>query len=696
MTTIRHERHLADQAGRSLERPHSHARPFPRASATALAAASALLLVCCTSDNDVSLELHVRTDLVAGAEFDVCEVRADTATQALLASDSRDWFAEPARTTFAISQSQEAVEVEAVLLKRGHPLLRRRVLVRVRGRSAYEIVLTRNCHGITCEEGSCRHGVCVAEDCLDDDATCGGAPCESDAECPGSACAEPSCESGFCAYRAPSCRPNEYCSVERGCLPLEDALSPGVPDAGITLPDATQDAPTQDAPVDSSPDLPDTTTTCPEAICGPRAPVYLKPADTRPDLGFGGSLALSADGQWLAVASRNPSGTLSHVYSDIYLFTLVDGRWMPMGTLTPPFADRSEAFGSSMEFSADGRVLVVGARFDHSGEAGFAPPHNADALQSGAAYVYERSGNTFAEPLYIKSINPDGGDYFGSDVAISGDGNTIAIGAPREDSGGTTIGADPLDNGGQNSGAVYAYRREAGNWSEPTYIKVVPERSQQELGGSLALNHDGTTLLVAADFVFYHFEWDGNWRQASMFPNASGTNHATGPDRFDISHDGSRLVEVANVLGRQLCTYDFQEGTGFVAGPCTSLDDSSSASSVSLSPDGIHCLVGAPTTAGRGAGVDPEPDELWPRAGAAHFYRIDTDSIAREHVIKASNPDAGDQFGAAVALSDELLIMGAPEEASGARDIDGEQLDASAPGAGAVYVYERSRLAESM
>ena len=59
---------------------------------------------------------------------------------------------------------------------------------------------------------------------------------------------------------------------------------------------------------------------------------------------------------------------------------------------------------------------------------------------------------------YIKASNTDGGDDFGRRVALSSDGNTLAVGAIYEDSNGTGVNSGAqADNNAEDSGAVYLY-----------------------------------------------------------------------------------------------------------------------------------------------------------------------------------------------------------------------------------------------
>jgi hypothetical protein len=59
-------------------------------------------------------------------------------------------------------------------------------------------------------------------------------------------------------------------------------------------------------------------------------------------------------------------------------------------------------------------------------------------------------------PGYVKAANTGAGDFFGFAVALSGDGNTLAVGAPGEDSSTTGIGSTP-DELASGAGAVYVY-----------------------------------------------------------------------------------------------------------------------------------------------------------------------------------------------------------------------------------------------
>jgi hypothetical protein len=63
-------------------------------------------------------------------------------------------------------------------------------------------------------------------------------------------------------------------------------------------------------------------------------------------------------------------------------------------------------------------------------------PHDDDSAEdSGAAYVYGRTGTTWRQLAYVKASNPAAYDEFGGAVAISGDGRTVLAGARMKDEG---------------------------------------------------------------------------------------------------------------------------------------------------------------------------------------------------------------------------------------------------------------------
>jgi hypothetical protein len=80
---------------------------------------------------------------------------------------------------------------------------------------------------------------------------------------------------------------------------------------------------------------------------------------------------------------------------------------------------------------------------------------NNSALDSGAAYVFVRSGTTWSQRAYLKASNTDAYDQFGYSVAVSG--NTAVVGARNEGSSATGVNGNQGNNSASLAGAAYIF-----------------------------------------------------------------------------------------------------------------------------------------------------------------------------------------------------------------------------------------------
>jgi hypothetical protein len=111
-------------------------------------------------------------------------------------------------------------------------------------------------------------------------------------------------------------------------------------------------------------------------------------------------------------------------------------------------------------------------------------------------YVFARTNNAWSQQAYVKASNTGFGDHFGWKVALSGDGNTLAVGAYWEDSAATGVGGDQANNTATDSGAVYVFRRTNDAWSQRGYVKASNTGAIDNFGAGIALSTDGSTLAV--------------------------------------------------------------------------------------------------------------------------------------------------------------------------------------------------------
>ena len=66
--------------------------------------------------------------------------------------------------------------------------------------------------------------------------------------------------------------------------------------------------------------------------------------------------------------------------------------------------------------------------------------------ESGAVYMFRRSGAKWSQTSYLRAPNAEAFDQFGSGVALSADGKTLAVAASGKDT-----------NSIRDSGALYIY-----------------------------------------------------------------------------------------------------------------------------------------------------------------------------------------------------------------------------------------------
>jgi hypothetical protein len=145
--------------------------------------------------------------------------------------------------------------------------------------------------------------------------------------------------------------------------------------------------------------------------------------------------------------------------NQVLVFALSGNRWVLEASLRSP-GGYGGAFGESLAFNRNGTMLAIGDSLSRSGGAGVAdsPVPPAPPLPaSGAVFVYERSGSEWTFRKIVQAPNPATDDYFGRDIAISGSGLTLAVGAIGEDSSATGVDGDQTNEDAQTSGAVYLY-----------------------------------------------------------------------------------------------------------------------------------------------------------------------------------------------------------------------------------------------
>lgn len=345
---------------------------------------------------------------------------------------------------------------------------------------------------------------------------------------------------------------------------------------------------------------------------GWRQEAYVKAFNTgEPEDGdnFGYALGLSADGNTLAVGATGEDGSGASANGDgsdnsargagaVYVFVREGGDWTQQAYLKASNADATDLFGVSIAISDDGNTLVIGALDEDGSSSGVNGPDDNDSRGSGAVYVFAREGTQWHQQTYLKASNASGNDAF-SMVALSGDGNTLAVASFDEDSNDTGVGADQSDDSSEDSGAVYVFSRDGGSWTQTAYIKPSNTSPFDQFGTRLFLNRDGSVLAVGAPLE------DGS---------ASGVNGSQ--DNLADEAGAVYLFRRTGVEWRQ---------TAYLKAPASEIYDEYGANVV-LDDSGEIVAVGVRVEDGGAAGVGGDQSDNSVRdSGAVFVHRVRVD-----------------------------------------------------------------------
>jgi hypothetical protein len=317
-----------------------------------------------------------------------------------------------------------------------------------------------------------------------------------------------------------------------------------------------------------------------------------------------------------------------------------------------------DQFGYAVAIS--GNTVVVGAYFEDSAATGINGNQADDSAGSaGAVYVFVYNAGVWSQQAYLKASNTNGSDRFGRIVAISGD--TIAVGAPNEDSNATGVNGVQTDESAGNAGAVYIFVRSGTTWSQQAYLKASNTDAADAFGRSLSIS--GDTLVIGAP-------GEGS--------DATGVNGDQNNNLALTSGAAYVFVRSGTTWSQQAYLKASNTGTGDNFG-----------TSISLSGDTL--VVGAPGESSNATGVDGNQiDESAATSGAAYIFVRSGTTWSQQAYLKASNTGNSDMFGNIVTLSGNTAVVGAFQEDSNATGIDGDQTNNSAITAGAAYVFVRS------
>ena len=319
-----------------------------------------------------------------------------------------------------------------------------------------------------------------------------------------------------------------------------------------------------------------------------------------------------------------------------YVFRRTENGWQQQGELKASDGKAGDSLG--------GNVAI----FDETAVLG-AIGHDENGDNSGAAYVFSRSGSTWAQQAKLTAIDGSAGDAFGQSIAVSID--TIVIGAPRD------------DDMGKDSGSVYLFTRAGTSWSQQAKLTAPDGAEGDGFGISVALS--GDTILIGADLndekttdagAVYVFTRSGsNWsQQAKLMADDAGKTDIFGV-RVALSGD------TALISSRR----DDDEVMGIDAGSAYVFSRAGTTWSQQaklIAPDGAE-----DDRFGRGVALSGNTalisamhqDDKGANSGAAYLFNRDGKTWSHQTTLTADDGAFGDLFGWSVAFSDGFALIGA-------------------------------------
>lgn len=390
--------------------------------------------------------------------------------------------------------------------------------------------------------------------------------------------------------------------------------------------------------------------------------------------------------------------------------------------------EAGDEFGFSAAISGD--TVVVGAAFEGTG-----------GLETGAAYIFQRDeggADNWGEVTKLQASDNEEGDLFGWSVAISGD--TVIVGAIFEDTGGSLAGATYIferdqggannwgevvkiqasdkqafvlfgfsvaisgdtaivgavgeDTGGTNAGAAYIFSRNQGgadSWGEVRKVQASDQEEGDEFGNSVAISGDTAVVGAALEDTggnAYVFQRDqggtDNWGEVTKLRASDEEESDLFGDSVAISGDvaviGARGEDTGGLEAGAAYIFVRNQGGTNNWGEITKIQASDKQAFASF---GVSVAISGDMVV---VGASSE-DTGAGNAGAAYVFSRNhggPDSWGEVTKIQASDRAEGDEFGISVAISADTVIAGADQEDTGGTD------------AGAAYIFEMALGAEGL
>ena len=258
---------------------------------------------------------------------------------------------------------------------------------------------------------------------------------------------------------------------------------------------------------------------------------------------FGRAVAIAGDTIVVGAASANSATNVDQ--GAAYVFVRTGSTWAQQQKLTAGDGTASDFFGDSVAIAGD--TVLVGSTEDATGAN----------TQQGSAYVFVRSGTAWTQQQKLTAADGTAFDYFGFSVALSG--NTAVIGTLQD------VGAN------FQQGSAYVFVRSGTTWAQQQKLLASDGAAGDSFGNSVAINGDTIMLGAAGDtngtnarqgsaYVFSRS--DTTWTQQQKLTATDGSAE----DSFGSSVAVTTDAAIIGSLGDTIGTNTFQ-GSAYVFAP---------------------------------------------------------------------------------------------------------------------------------
>ncbi len=316
-----------------------------------------------------------------------------------------------------------------------------------------------------------------------------------------------------------------------------------------------------------------------------------------------------------------------------YVYTTANGiSWSQQATLIASDPALVDYLGWAVDI--DGDTIVLGSYGNNGG-----------GVDSGAAYVFTRSGTTWTQQAKLLAADAAPADGFGYSVAIRGD--TIVVGAPLE------------DDAAGDAGAAYVFTRSGTTWTQQAKLTAADAGVLDNFGAAVAIDAESVVVGSPGDdegadlsrgSAYVYTRSGVTWTQQAklvaadaaagdLFGNSVSIDLDTvaigaplDDDTASDSGSGHLFTRTAGAWTQQakLVASDPEAGDRF---------------GFSIGVDGNRTVVGADREGAAGS-----------QAGAAYVFDRAGASWPQTTKLLASDSAVGDQFGYSVDINGRMVI----------------------------------------